>query len=184
MNWYLFIVPAMILLLAGCTERPQETNQLSFEKSIIADAEAKYPDADIIEIEGREVVGGISMTNVRVTFNSTSICPVRMRLRYKSPDFGYETGIPTYIVNDCKYECVGTCVITSEEVAIVAAHTLDGSDDVKEFIGDGQGIVAKATYDKLEDNWTVTFTKTDTGEAMRVVISAKNPVILATVAEQ
>lgn len=179
MNKYaLLIILAAALLFAGCIQKPpQASDTLSYEKAIIEDATAKYPDADIVEIEGTETTGDINITNVRVTFNSTSVCPVRMRLRYKAPEFGYETGVQTYIVRDCRYTCEANCVITGEEEAIVASHSLKGSESVSGFIGDGQGVSAKATYSVGGGEWTVVLTKA--GGEMEVKISARNPEILS-----
>ncbi|MGB9635261.1 MAG: hypothetical protein ACP5H8_00460 [Candidatus Micrarchaeia archaeon] len=166
------IILFVALVVIGCT-RQVNMDKSDFEKSIIQDAEAKYPGADIIEIEGTEKIGEYEITNVRVTFNSKSVCPVRMRLRYKYPTFGYETGVPTYIVKDCKYSCEGDCIITGEEEAIVAAHSLPGTKEVSRFIGNGEDVTANAEYIGQDDVWSVTFTKGN--ETMNVNITAKNP---------
>ncbi|MCX8205949.1 MAG: hypothetical protein N3H30_01840 [Candidatus Micrarchaeota archaeon] len=172
----LAVCAVLAALFAGCIGKPEQVDQLGFEQAIIKDARAKYPAADIIEIEGHEEVGGTNITSVRVTFNYTSVCPVRMRLKYKYPDYGYETGVTSYIIRDCTYKCEGNCIITGEEEAIVAAHTLSGSQEASQFIGDGTGIRAKA--EKAGDNWQVTFTNAD-GKSLVVVVRAREPAIVS-----
>ena len=175
------LVVLFLVFMLGCTSNYRgETVSLDTEKSIIEDVESKYPNADIIEIEGVEEFGEYNITNVRVTFNYTSICPVRMRIRYKHPTFGYETGVPTYIVKDCVYRCEGKCVITGEEEAIVASHTLPGTDVVKDFIGDGSNVTARAVFNESAGVWTVTLTKSlgNSSSISTVLIRAKDPAIL------
>jgi len=169
------VVVAAIIFMAGCVENePEMFDQVSFEKAIISDVEAKFPSADIIEIEGTSQVGGINVTSVRVTFNYTSICPVRMRVNYKYPSFGYETGVPLYLVKDCAYRCMGECVITGEEEAIVAAHSIPGTELVKEFVGNGEGVKAKAVLLKNDSIWRVSFLD-EAGGLMLVNITSRNP---------
>lgn len=172
----LVVSTVLVALFAGCINKPEEIDQLSFEQAIIKDAQAKYPTADIIEIESREQVGDTNITCVRVTFNYTSVCPIRMRLKYKYPDYGYETGVTSYIVRDCTYKCQGNCIITGDEEAIIAAHTLAGSEDVKRFIGDGTDITAKAK--KVGDDWVVQFTNAK-GQTVSVTVRARDPAILS-----
>lgn len=184
-NVYFAVIFALIAgfaALSGCTKNTVQTETISFDKSIISDAESKYPDADIIEIEGTENVGGYNITNVRVTFNYTSVCPVRMRLRYKHPMFGYETGVPTYIIKDCVYKCEGTCIIASEEEAIVAAHTLPGTEIAQKFIQErGMSKVnAKAIYHENEEVWSVAFMHSENkSDEIEVNITSKDPKVLS-----
>ncbi len=169
------------VIIGGCTKNKTQTETISFEKSIISDAESKYPGADIIEIEGTESVGEYNITNVRVTFNYTSVCPVRMRLRYKHPLFGYETGVPTYIIKDCVYRCEGTCIITSEEEAIVAAHTLPNTKNAQEFINNNgmENVNAKAVYYENEGIWSITFaSNSNATNKINVNITSKNPKVV------
>ncbi|MEM3364649.1 MAG: hypothetical protein QXS93_04030 [Candidatus Micrarchaeia archaeon] len=163
------------ILTSGCIKPQDGSDTMTFEKSILDDARARYPGADIIEIEGSEEISGIKVTNVRVTFASDTICPSRLRLRYKQP-FGYETGVPIYIVKDCRVTCTENCIITGPEEAIIAAHTLPESEQVNEFIGDGTGIKAHAKFS--DDVWTVTFNRARDGAIMEVALTAKNPRIL------
>jgi len=171
----ILLVAGLVILTAGCIKPQEGSEALTFEKSIINDAKARYPDADIVEIEGTENIGGINVTNVRVSFNSDTICPKRMRLRYKT-GFGYETGVPTYIVNDCVYKCMGNCIITGSEEAIIAAHSLPGTGKVQEFIGDGKDIKTAAYYNG--DTWTVVFRKQSDGATMNVTLTAQNPIVV------
>lgn len=173
----ILLVAGIVIMAAGCTKPQDGFDTLTFEKSIINDAKAKYPSADVIEIEGSEIIGGINMTNVRVSFNSNTICPTRMRLRYRQT-FGYETGVPTYLVKDCQLSCTENCIITGEEEAIIAAHKLPGTQRVSEFVGKGQGIKASASYVAADGTWVVEFTRESDGAEMIVTLTAQNPTLL------
>ncbi|MCX8200456.1 MAG: hypothetical protein N3G76_03220 [Candidatus Micrarchaeota archaeon] len=171
----MLVLAGIAVLASGCTKPQGSSDTMTFEKSIIDDAKVRYPGADIVEIEGTEEIGGVKVTNVRVTFGSDTICPSRLRLRYKQP-FGYETGVPIYIVKDCQVTCRSDCIITGPEEAIIAAHTLPGSERAKEFIGDGSGIKAAAV--PSGDVWVVRFKREPDGAVMEVTLTAKNPTII------
>ncbi len=166
----------MGLLLLGCTGKDKDiSNSVSWYDSVINDAKAKYPDADVVEIEGDSKIGDKTITLVKVVFNSGSPCPVRMRLKYEK-GFGFATGVPTYIVKDCVYKCVGSCQITTEEEAIVAAHSLPNSEKIQAFVENSDDISASAKYDEVNKLWEVFFD--DGSYVMAVNLTAKNPKIL------
>jgi hypothetical protein len=173
----ILLVAGIAVFTAGCIKPQDGSDTMTFEKSIINDAKARYPDANIVEIEGSEMSAGVNMTNVRVSFGIGTICPSRMRLRYKNT-FGYETGVPTYIVKDCEYKCEGNCIITGEEEAIIAAHKLPGTEQVQAYIGDGTGIKTSAVYSAEFGTWLVTFSRQSDGSKMVVKLTSMNPAVL------
>ncbi len=172
-----------VLLLLGCTspENTPKDNSSNWYDSVVSDARAKYPDADLVEVEGESAIGGHNITLVKVVFNSGTPCPVRMRLKYDR-DFGFSTGVPTYIVKDCEYKCVGSCHITTEEEAIVAAHTLPGSEDISEFLLDYPDARAEARLDESKGLWIVDFTSE--GGTLEVNLTSRSPKIVNYVLNQ
>ncbi len=173
------IILFLMFFLFGCITTPErEFEEIDPEKTIIEDATNKHPNADIIEIESLDLMDGINITSVRVSYYVDTICPERYRLRYKYPEFGYETGIPIEIVKNCEYRYTPDSIITYEEQAIVAAHTLMGSDEVNEFIGAGENIKVKTSFTSNTGVWKVTFENILTNETMYVSLQSKNPKIL------
>lgn len=170
----------VFFFLFGCLTTPEEdVEQIELDKTVLEDARSKHPSADIIEIESVDLMNGINITNVRVSYYVNSICPERYRLRYKYPEFGYETGVIIEIVKDCKYTYTPDSIITFEEQAIVAAHTLSGTDEVKEFIGKGENIKVETHYDSTSGIWEVTFKNKESLNEMKVTLQSKNPQILS-----
>jgi len=169
----------LIFFLFGCITIPErEYEEIDVQKTIIEDAMNKHPTADVVEIENVDLMDGINVTSVRVSYFINSICPERYRLRYRYPDFGYETGVPIEIVKNCEYTSTPDSVITYKEQAIVAAHNLKGTEEVKEFIGDGEDIFVETIFHSEERVWEVTFTNELTLEKMKVTLRAKNPQVL------
>lgn len=169
----------VFFFLFGCVTPPEKDVQnIEHDKTIIEDAKSKHPSADIIEIESVDIMNGINVTSVRVSYYTDSICPERYRLRYRFPDFGYETGVPIEVVKNCEYKYTPDSVITYEEQAIVAAHTLQGTEEVKEFIGNGNGITVETNFYSSTGVWEVLFHNTISDETMRVTIQSKNPKII------
>lgn len=168
-----------MFFLLGCITVPEkEVEQIEHDKTIIEDAKNRHPTADIIEIESVDLMDNINVTSVRVSYYIDTICPERYRLRYKYPAFGYETGVPIVIVKNCEYQYTPDSVITFEEQAIVAAHTLKGTDEVKEFIGDGTNIKVETKFYSSTNVWEIIFNNELTLEKMRVTLQSKNPKIL------
>jgi hypothetical protein len=173
------IILFLFIFLFGCITTPErEYEEIDYEKTIIEDATNKHPNADIVEIESVDVMDGLTTTNVRVSYYVDTICPERYRLRYKYPEFGYETGIPIEIVKNCEYKYTPDSVITYKEQAIVAAHSLKGTEDVKDFIGNGEYIFVETTFHSDVGVWEVLFNDEYTLDKMRVTLRAKNPQVL------
>ena len=176
-NYVILLFVAFFLF--GCVAPPEkEVQNIELDKTIIEDAKSKHPSADIIEIESVDLMDGINVTSVRVSYYTNSICPERYRLRYRYPDFGYETGVPIEIVKNCEYKYTPDSIITYEEQAIVAAHTLQGTDEVKGFVGNGNDITVKTNYYSTTGIWEVLFHNEISNETMRVTVQAKNPKII------
>jgi len=169
----------LFFFLFGCITTPErEYEEIDYEKTIIEDAMNKHPNADIVEIESVDLMDGINVTSIRVSYYINSICPERYRLRYRYPDFGYETGVPIEIVKNCEYKYTPDSVITYKEQAIVAAHSLKGTEEVKDFIGEGEDIFVETYFHSDTGVWEVTFTNEITLEEMKVTLRARNPQLL------
>lgn len=169
----------LFFFLFGCITTPErEYEEIDAQKTIIEDAMNKHPTADIVEIESIDLMGGINVTSVRVSYYTNSICPERYRLRYRFPEFGYETGVPIEIVKNCEYKYTPDSVISYKEQAIVAAHTLKGTDEVKEFIGNGEDIFVETFFHSDTGVWQVVFKNELTLEEMSVNLRARNPTLL------
>ena len=145
---------------------------------------SKYANADVKEI--LEVI--TSPTNdswqikARVTFNYSFPCPVRMNVYYDYPRKGFIETPPEYITKDCTV-CKGveTCVLGTPEEAVIASHTLSGSDSVTNFINSHSNPQAAAKFysdyiDPVEHKeysnvWVVKWTSDTTNYGLIVLVS-------------
>ena len=130
------VLPIVLLLfLAGCVTK--EVSKITKEAAITFvqdDLATRYPDAEIREIIDITESNGSWQIKARVTYNFSSKCPVRMHVYYDYPRKGFIVAPPEYITKDCEVCKSAMCVIGVPEEAIIASHTLPGSEMVKSYI--------------------------------------------------
>ncbi len=184
LNLISLILVSMILF--GClqTQQQQVFKESDARAFVLDDLNSKYPNADVKDIS--EIKS--SSTNdswqikARVTFNYTSPCPVRMNVYYDYPRKGFIETPPEYITKDCTV-CKGveTCVLGTPEEAVIASHTLSGSDPVVSFISSHSNAQASAKFyseyiDPIQNNkysnvWVVKWTSETTNYGLIVLVS-------------
>ena len=180
------------LVLFGClqTEQQQVFKESDARAFVLDDLNSKYPSANVKEI--LEIVS--SSTNdswqikARVTFNYTSACPVRMNVYYDYPRKGFIETPPEYVTKECTV-CKGveTCILGTPEEAIIASHTLEGSDAVVSFISAHSNAQASAKFyseylDPIQTNkysnvWVVKWTSDTTNYGLIVLVSNEAQVL-------
>jgi len=183
---YVFILLLSAFILFGCV---QSESKKTFSESevrtfVMEDLNSKYPNADVREIlEMRSSDSNESwVIKARVTFNYTSPCPVRMNVYYDYPRKGFVEKPPEYITKTCEVcQGVSTCILGTPEEAIIASHTLSGSEPVKSYISSYPNAKASAKFyseyiDPVErktykDVWIVKWTSEKTNYGLIVLIS-------------
>jgi hypothetical protein len=183
---YLFGLLVFAFLLFGCvqSEKKKVFSESEVSAFVMEDLNSKYPNADVKEILEMKSSDSNESWEIkaRVTFNYTSPCPVRMNVYYDYPRKGFVEKPPEYITRTCEVcQGVTTCILGTPEEAIIASHTLSGSDPVKSYLGSYSDAKASAKFysdyiDPVEkkiykDVWIVKWTSEKTNYGLIVLIS-------------
>jgi len=146
---------------------------------ILEDLKTKHPNADITEIISMELKtneGGEEYYSIkgRVTEGLDSGCPVRIHYSYTYPSQKFVTQPPEYITQGCEVCTTSPCFIAFEEEAIIASHTLSGTESVHEFISTND---VYPTVNEVEEGWEVVWDSPDSEVSYNVIISSSGEVI-------
>ncbi len=177
----LLIIVAVALLLSF--SRLFGTNTAEDARKFFAeDLQDSYPDADLRVINNVTKVGDgpdayYSLT-ASVSSNLSTPCPERLEVEYYYPQRNFVKRAQK-VVYGCKV-CINTpkCVITYPEEAIIASHTYEGSQVVKDYLAQYPHAVPNATL--LADLagtpnvWEVDWTDPAAPRGLRVLISQRS----------
>ena len=162
--WIVVLVIIMAFVLLFVYVQSPKTTEENAEIYVLEDLKAEYgEDAnfEIISINENPSIeegkGKYFTIKARVTLYPDSSCPERIHLYYNYPEQGFVTQPPDYITKNCKI-CIDqpTCQLIFNEEAIIASHTIEGTENVKQYIT--QYPNAKATVSAPtngQDNWLV-----------------------------
>ncbi|MCX6777324.1 MAG: hypothetical protein NT157_00380 [Candidatus Micrarchaeota archaeon] len=173
----LFVV-ALVLAVYVATNRgtpEKEENAVAF---VLEDLQNKYPDADIRDVLDSKLADGVWQIKARVVYDAYSPCPRRKHISYRYPAFNFVTPPPEDITNNC-IVCSGmpTCRIAFREEALIASHTMSGSEKVTVFLTSHPDARGDATFypflDRewgFENVWDVVWIDGTTGEKIEVLV--------------
>ncbi|MBI5223805.1 hypothetical protein HY990_05275 [Candidatus Micrarchaeota archaeon] len=136
--------------------------QADASKFVLEDLGNKYPEAQIsiVNISERYNLNGEKYFELkgRVTQNPDGPCPERSHIFYNYPVQNFIPQTPEVITQDCRVCTAGLCTIAFPEEAIIASHTMSGTNQINQFIRSD----ANVTHSVLEgDNqWIVTWSGT------------------------
>ena len=152
----IFIVIGLVLI---SWNKPMQDREQAIN-FVMDDLEDKYPNADyeILSII-KNKTNGREFYNIkaRVTFGADTPCPERIHVYYNYPEQGFVVHPPDQVVYNCKY-CINqpNCVILFNEEAIIASHTLNGTNKIEDYI-DKYNAKPTVSYDKSNEIWKVTW---------------------------
>lgn len=160
-----------------------EVEKTNVEDFIKEDLMSKHPLADEIEIiEMKEKLneeGGMYYSiKAKVTEGLETPCPVRIHYYYNYPEQNFVTQPPEYITKNCQVCEVKPCTLTFKEEAIIASHTLDGTDIIHNFILDNPG--AYPIVEKEEDGWKVQWINPSDLDGYEILLDAHGEIIAIT----
>ena len=142
----------------------------------------EYPNADIVEVQSIDRKEGNYELKNRVSIGISTKCPQRLHFITKYPETGITSEAfvlppPEEIVGkNCKV-CQGkdNCQILFEEEAIVASHTMQGTQRIQEFLEAYPSAMATANlreeYAGLENVWLVKWNSNDASVPVTAIIS-------------
>lgn len=187
------IVFASLMLLGaflfGCQQQTGSTtvSENNVRNYVVEDLAAKFPDADIREIVEMTPSDGSWYVKARVTYNFTTPCPVRMNVYYDYPKKGFIESPPEYITKGCSVCREGTCVIGTPEEAIIASHTMKGTDAVRSYLSAHSDAkpevklyseyVDADTAEKYTNVWIVKWYSEKTNYAEFVIVSNNGEIL-------
>lgn len=156
--WAFALIILALIVAAGMRFYGETTLSEDAESHVLEDLMAKHPEADEVGIiswerklsaEGEEyyIVKGYATEGLHTP------CPVRTHYFYFYPEQNFVPQPPERITRECVVCRDGTCVIAFEEEAIIASHTLPGTETVEKFLEDYPD--AKPRVWEGEYNWIV-----------------------------
>jgi len=154
----LVVLILAIIILVGIIEFFQpDIQEADASKFVVEDLHSRYTDADI------EIITITEMYNdngekyyeikAKVTKDHLTPCPERMHIFYNYPDQNFITQPTEYITRDCEVCTEGTCTIVFPEEAIIASHTFNGTEAVRNYIAVHDDAVPDAS--ESDGSWTV-----------------------------
>ncbi len=126
-------------------------------KFVLEDLRSKYPAADIevMTITPLSNANGAKYFEVkaRVTEGASTPCPERSHIFYNYPEQNFVPQLPEIITSDCAVCTEAICTIAFPEEAIIASHTLAGTDKARSYLRIYQD--ALPTVTEKTDSWLV-----------------------------
>jgi len=156
------------------------------------DLKAKYPDAEIREITETTFFEDSYQMKARVTYNYSTKCPVRLNIYYDYPKKGFVASPPEYVTRDCtvcKNVAQVSCILGTPEEAIIASHSIAGSDAVKGYFVAHPDAKPDANFyteyvdknnTRYRDVWVVKWLSPTTNFGIFALLSQKSPETLKT----
>ncbi len=181
-----YVIGILVILLIAIvylsTSTKKIINKEEAEKFVSDDLRVNYPTADVREIISSEKSGDFWNVKARVTFGSSTPCPVRIHVYYNDyPRFGFIQRVEN-ITKDCAV-CTGemSCNVIYDEEAIIASHTFEGTGEVNTYATDYSAKASAKFYPSYMDSggasysdvWVVEW-KADSQPYDFVVILGKN----------
>ncbi len=172
-----------IVVLWYVANKPDVTSEYDARNFVINDATTKYPEAEIKVVSSNFTNNSWKM-KVKATLGQNTPCPERIHLYYDYPALQFTTRPPEHITKNCEV-CVNApeCILVFPEEALIASHTLSGTEVVKGFLEQTPEATGKASflvsYGNYENVWQVEWGKWDGPEVQGIyAIMDKNGRVL------
>lgn len=148
-------------------------------KFVYEDLKKKFPDADKIEIlitEPKTNEKGFSYYFIKATVsaNLSTPCPTKTYYYYNYPAQNFVPSPPDYVVKDCQICGNTTCMISFPEEAIIASHTLNGTDAVHKYVI-SQNIIPHVS--KTANGWMVIWGNSPVNYSYKVIMGDNGTVL-------
>lgn len=128
-------------------------------KFVLEDLHSKYSTADIaimtITPKYNEMGSQYFEVKARVTEGADTQCPERSHIFYNYPVQNFVPQPPEVITSNCVVCTEGICTVAFQEEAIIASHTLAGTDAIKSYLRANPNAVPTVT--EKSDSWLVTW---------------------------
>ncbi len=150
------LVVILILVMAIQFFQP-DIEEADASKFVMEDLRSKYPTANIsimsITPKYNEAKIRYFEVKARVTVNPKGPCPERSHIFYNYPAQNFIAQPPEVITRNCVVCAEGICTIAFPEEAIIASHTLEGTEEIASYLETNQNVMP--TVIEGTDSWTV-----------------------------
>jgi hypothetical protein len=175
----LAVIAALVMAIQFFQINVVEADASNF---VTEDLHSKYPYADISIMTITPMKNDENRryfeVKARVTQLMDTPCPERSHIYYNYPAQNFVPQPPEIITRNCQVCAQGICTIAFPEEAIIASHTLDGTEDVESFVNQYQNAVP--TVEELSDSWVVTWYSTLANSSYVVTIHRNGTVMDVT----
>ncbi|MEW6748506.1 MAG: hypothetical protein AB1295_02255 [Candidatus Micrarchaeota archaeon] len=157
----LMLILALVIVIAVLVKVVEffraDVVEADASKFVLEDLRSRYPNAEIgiMTITPKNNPSGERYFEVKakVTKYAESACPERSHIFYNYPAQNFVAQPAEVITSGCQVCTEGICTIAFPEEAIIASHTLLGTEEVERFIQYNDD-AEPSVYEK-EDSWTV-----------------------------
>ncbi|MEM3399844.1 MAG: hypothetical protein QXP42_03350 [Candidatus Micrarchaeia archaeon] len=181
----MFLVVVALVVFFTTSFKKHVLTKEEAERYVIEDLRAKFPNADKYGVISIENESGSWKVEASVVHEAGSRCPKRTHVFYDYPRSGFALREEN-ITKGCRI-CVAEplCIIVYPEEAIIASHTLPGSDRTVEFLGLHTDAVADAEFRSVYEHggrkysnvWVVRWYSRSANMTHYVVIAKTNATI-------
>ena len=171
----LVIVVVVLVVYYGPKIQVPEEKAVNF---VMDDLANKYPGGDysILSMELKKSDKGENYYDIKAkaTIGLDTPCPKRIHVYYNYPEQGFVVHPPDVVTDNCLY-CTNqpNCIIMFDEEAIIASHTIGGTEAVTAYISEFDA-QPKVSFDDANDVWTVTWDSPAADRTVTVKISSGN----------
>jgi hypothetical protein len=152
----LLVIIAVLVKLAEFVVK-LNVEETDASKFVLEDLRTKYPAADIAVMsmtsKYNDLGGKYFEVKARVTQNADGPCPDRSHIFYNYPVQNFVPQPKEVITANCAVCTEGICNIAFAEEAVIASHTLGGTDAVRYYLVANQNAVPAVT--EKSDTWLV-----------------------------
>ncbi|MFH2106875.1 MAG: hypothetical protein ABII22_06460 [Candidatus Micrarchaeota archaeon] len=171
------IIAVLIIFTTFFKHDLKESTAIEF---VMKDLQAKYPNGEVEVLSVTTVENGATgkyyEIKAKATEDAQSKCPIRTHIYYNYPTQNFVQQAPEYLTKGCRVCTKGPCVIAFPEEAIIASHTLSGSEGMNKFLEFNPSAIPVAKEN--EDKWVVVWGSAYSNTQYVVEVS-KNGKILA-----
>ncbi len=175
----IFIVLVLISISSFFKLDVEESDARRFVQE---DLHAKYPAADteiLTTLEKKDEKGQKYFEiKVRITKAIDTPCPERFHTYYYYPKQNFVNPPDEVITKDCKIciENEKSCVIAFKEEAIIASHTLAGTEKIQDFIRNYPTATAIA-FEATNAAWTVAWDTPESPYRYQVILKKTGEIV-------
>jgi hypothetical protein len=174
----LLVVIAVLVKLAEFVTG-MNVEEADASKFVLEDLRTKYPTADISIVSmapKQDDRGGRYLeVKAKVTKNPASACPERSHIFYNYPVQNFVPKPPEVITANCAVCTYGICTIAFPEEAIIASHTLRGTEAVHAYIMQNQNAVPSIS--EKSDSWVVRWSSASSNTSYVVEIHRNGTIV-------